>query len=496
MLYLESFGNPRRFARVARRVAASKPIVAVKGGRSAAGLRAAGSHTGAMLAGSSATVDALMGQAGVIATDTLEELFDVGALLAHQPPPAGPRVGVVTNGGGLGILCADACAAAGLEVVALPEATIAELRPRVPAGAALANPIDLLAAASPDAFAAAIEVLGASAAVDAIIAIYVPPMVSDPLEVALAIRRAAQSTELPVAAVFAMAQPPQEALAGGGGEGLAVFRFPEQAARAVGRAARYGAWRRQEADPAPHLDADREAAAGAVAQALARGGGWLAPAEVAALLDAYGIARPAERIAHSARAAGRAAATLGGPVALKAIAPGLVHRSDVGAVVTGLRGERAVTRAAMQMRARLRDAGHDVTGFLVQAMTAGVELLAGVVSDPLFGPVVVAAAGGTASEILGDRSVRLTPLGPRAASEMLRELRSFPLLDGFRGAARCDVAAAEQVLVRLAALADAHPQIAEIECNPLLVSPAGAVAVDARVRVSEPAPRAPEPSLR
>jgi acyl-CoA synthetase (NDP forming) len=457
-------------------------------------VRAAGSHTGAMLAGSPAAVDALFAQAGVIATDSLQELFDVGTLLAHQPPPRGPRVAIVTNGGGLGILCADACAAAALDVVALSEATRGALAQRLPAGAALGNPIDLLAAAEPRAFADAIEVLAASDEVDAVVAIYVPPMISDPVEVGHAIRRAASAVEVPVAAVFAMSDPPPASLEDG--DGVPVFRFPEEAAHALGRAARYGRWRERGPDPAPAIEADRQIAAAAIGQSMARGGGWLAPDEVAALLDAYGIARPSQRIAATPHAAGRAAAALDGDVALKAIAPGLVHRSDAGAVAVGLHGERPVARAASEMRRRLGVQGTDVTGFLVQEMAEGVELLTGVVADPVFGPVVVCAAGGTASEILGDRSVRLSPLGPRAAGEMLRELRSFPLLNGYRGAPPCDTAAVEDVLMRLAALAEAHPQVAEIECNPLVVSPTGAVAVDARVRVSEPVPRRPEPSLQ
>jgi acetyl coenzyme A synthetase (ADP forming)-like protein len=493
MLYLESFGNPRKFSRVARRVAATKPIVAVKGGRSAAGIQAAGSHTGAMLAGSPATVDALFAQAGVIATDSLHELFDVGVLLAHQPAPRGARVAIVTNGGGLGILCADACAVAGLDVPALSATTRAALADGLSDGVAPANPVDLLAAAEPSAFAHAIDTLAASGEVDAVIAIYVPPMISDPERVAQAIRDAAAGATVPVAAVFAMSEPPRAAL--GDGAGVPVFRFPEEAAHALGRAARYGAWLQRGPDPAPHIDADRHVAAAVIGERLARGGGWLASEEVAALLDAYAIPRARQRIASTPHAAGRAAATIGGDVALKAIAPGLVHRSDAGAVVTSLHGDRPVARAASAMKRRLASQGIEVTGFLVQEMAEGVELLTGVVADPVFGPVVVCAAGGIASEVLADRSVRLAPLGPRAAGEMLRELRAFPLLDGYRGAARCDTAAVEDVLLRLAALADAHPQVAEIECNPLVVSATGAVAVDARVRVNEPAARPPQPSL-
>ncbi|MDO8188526.1 GNAT family N-acetyltransferase [Conexibacter sp. JD483] len=494
LLYLESFGNPRRFSRVARRVARSKPIVAVKGGRSSAGAAAAGSHTGALLAGSDATVQALFRQAGVIATDTLGELFDVAALLATQPAPRGPRVGIVTNGGGLGILCADACAAAGLDVVALPAPVRTRLAAALRPGAAVRNPVDLLAAASPAEFEQAISLVGASGAVDAVIALYVPPMVSDPAEIASAIVAGAGAAGVPVAAVMTMADAPRDPFA----DRLPVFRFPEEAARAVARAAAHGGWLAEAADdPEPALDVDGDRAAAAIAHALAGDDGWLAPELVAELLDAYGIARPAQRIVASARAAGTAARELGGAVALKAIADGLVHRTDAGAVEIGLASPTAVERAASAMRKRLTAAGATVRGFLVQAMAEpGVELLTGVVADPVFGPVVACAAGGTRAELEADSAVRLTPLGPGQAAAMMRELRCFPLLDGFRGAPRCDVPAVERLLQRLAALADAHPEIAEIECNPLVVTPSGALAVDARVRVAPAPERLPEPALR
>lgn len=500
LLYLESFGNPRRFGRIARRVARRKPIVAVKGGRSRAGARAAGSHTGALMAASDTTVQALLRQAGVIAAETLGELFDVAALLSAHPAPRGTRVGIVTNGGGLGILCADACATAGLEVVALDEALRRELAAGVGADAVVDNPIDLLAAATPDHFAHAVGRLGASGAVDAVIAIYVPPMVSEPREVAAAIATgadAARAAGVPVVAVMAMADAPTDALARGAGR-VPAFRFPEDAARALARAALYGAWReRDDAPPAPPADADAPAAAAALARALERGPGWLAPDELATVLDAYRIRRPAQRTVGSARAAGAAARELGRPVALKAIADGLVHRTDAQAVALDLRSPSAVVAEARRMRRRVERAGYEVTGFLVQEMApTGVELLVGVVADPEFGPVVAVAAGGTRAELLADTAVRIAPLSARDAREMVRALRTFPLLEGYRGAPRCDVAALERVLLALAALGEAHPEIAEFECNPLIVGPDGAVAVDARARVAPPPPRLPEVALR
>jgi acetate---CoA ligase (ADP-forming) len=491
LLYLESFGNPRRFSRVARGVAARKPIVVVKGGRVSGGARAAGSHTRALLAASDATVDALFAQSGVVRTDTLGELLDVAGLLAAQAPPAGPRVGIVTNGSGLGILCADACQAAGLNVVRTPIFAQHALRGDLPEGAAVGNPLDLLAAASPEQFARAIDVVAGSGAVDAIVVLYVPPLVTDPEAVAVAVRAASDDAPIPVAAVFAMAEPPRAI------QGLPSFRFPEDAARALGRAARYGAWRAAPTGRVPALEVDDAAAAATIAGALGRGPGWLVTEEAAALLHCYGIAQPRHELVADADAAGATARRWRRPIALKGVADGLVHRSDAGAVALGLSGARTVAQAADAMAARMEAAGHRPTGFIVQALAApGVELLVGTVNDPTFGPVVAVAAGGVTAGLLRDAAVRLTPLTDRDAHDIVRELRTFRLLDGYRGAPRMDVAAVEQTLLRLSALAEAHPEIAQLECNPLVVSPGGAVAVDVRARVEIPSTHSPEPSLR
>jgi len=239
-------------------------------------------------------------------------------------------------------------------------------------------------------------------------------------------------------------------------------------------------------------DIDADVVSAVLARALDTGGGWLAPADVETVLRAYGIPLVESRTAGSASAAGRCAAELGGPVALKAIAPGLVHKADAGAVALGLSGPAAVTRAARAMAAAIPG----VEGFLVQRMAPeGAELIVGVVGDPDFGPIVACGAGGHAVELLGDVAVRLAPLGPRAASAMVRSLRTFPLLDGYRGAPPCDVAAIEDVLLRVSALAAQHPEIAELDCNPLRTAPGGTVVLDARIRVHEPPPARPFPAL-
>jgi acetyl coenzyme A synthetase (ADP forming)-like protein len=496
LLYLESFGNPRRFSRIARRVGRRKPIVAVKSGRSAAGARASTSHTGALLAASDVTVDALFRQAGVIRTDTLAELFDVATLLANQPRPRGRRVGIVTNAGGPGILCADACEAAGLQVAELSSALRDRLAEGLPAEASTGNPVDLLAAAPAEHFRRTVELVVASGEVDSAIVIFIPPLLTEPAEVARAVRAATDATgrPIPVLTVFMSAEgsPPELRT---GDSVIPNYAFPEDAARALGRAAEYGSWReRSEGRISDLPGARRDEAAAVLAATLAEGPEphWLAPDQVAALLDCYGIAMAPWRLAGTPEQAGAAAAELGGPVALKAVASRLVHKTEAHAVRLDLLGADQVQAAAEEMRTAVDAEGYTVEQFLVQRMVAGgVELLVGVVHDPSFGPVVACGAGGTAVELLKDVAVRLTPLTDRDAAEMVRSLATFPLLDGYRGAPKADVGALEDLLLRVGALVEAHPQVAELDCNPVKVLADGALVVDARVRVEQASPPLP-----
>jgi acetyl coenzyme A synthetase (ADP forming)-like protein len=495
LLYLESFGNPRKFARIAPRVAARKPVLAVKSGRSAAGARAAGSHTGALLGASDGTVDALFRQAGVIRADTLGELFDVAALLAGQPLPAGPAVAILTNAGGPGILAADACAAHGLDTPGLGAETQRALAEFAAPEAALGNPVDLVAGASADDFARALRVLADDPAVDAVVTIFVPPLVTRADDVADAIAGVASAAPgVPIVSVFMTAEDPPAALVDAG---VPVYPFPEEAIRALGLAAWYARWRatpRREA-PVP-AGIRRYEAAAVIARALGRGREWLGPEELAALCDCYGIPLAESRVAPSAEAAARAAHEIGADVALKAVAPGLVHKTDAGGVRLGLRGANAVRRAAREMRDAVVAAGHPAPSYLVQRMApAGVEMLVGVVHDPQFGPVLACGAGGTAVELVHDVAVRITPLAEGDARGMVRSLRTFPLLDGYRGAPKADTAALEDLLDRISALVEAHPQVAELECNPVVVTAAGALVVDVRARVHAVPGRPPSPSV-
>jgi acetyl coenzyme A synthetase (ADP forming)-like protein len=489
LLYLESFGNPRKFSRIARRVARRKPVIAVKSGRSTAGARATSSHTGAVLAASDVTVDALFRQAGVIRTDTLAEMFDVASLLANQPPPAGSRVAIVTNAGGPGILCADAAEAEGLEVTTLPEAVQQELRSFLPAEASVGNPVDMIASASADDYRRAIGAVAASGAADAVIVIFIPPLATRSEDVARAIRAAAEerARDIPLLTVFMQAQGLPREL-----EGIPSYRFPEDAARALAHAARYGAWRRTPEGRIPSFpDVRRDEAAGLIAAALADGPRWLAPDETARLLGCYRLSLAEWRMGEDPEEAARAAAEIGGPVALKAVSPSLVHKTEAGAVRLSV-PQVDVADVARRVGEEVRRAGHAVERFFVQRMVpAGVELIVGVVHDPVFGPVVACGAGGTVVELLKDISVRITPLTDRDAQEMVRTLATYPLLEGYRGGPRANVPAVEDLLLRVGALVEDHPAVAEMDLNPVMAIPERAVVVDARIRVEMPPPPLP-----
>jgi len=497
LLYLESFGDPRRFGRVARRFARAKPVVAVKSGRSAAGARATSSHTGALVSASDVTVDALFEQAGVIRTDTLKELFDVAALLSSQPVPRGDRAAIVTNAGGPGIMCADACQASGVQVPELPSKLRAELSRFLPAAASLVNPIDMIATASAEHYRRTLRLLADARVCDSILVIFVPPLGTQASDVAVAIREAAETTDgATIAAVFMTSEGAPAELRS---QRVHVpgYDYPEDAARAIALAARHGWWRSRPEGRVIGLKGARpEEAAAIIARQLASGPGWLTPKEAAALLECYGLPLITTRIVADADEAVAAAADLGGPVALKASAPGLVHKTDAGGVRLGLEGAAQVRAAAAEIEDAVTLAGLRLDGLIVQPMApAGVELIVGVVHDRSFGQVLACGAGGTTAELIKDVAVRITPVTDLDAHDMLHSLRTFPLLDGYRGAPRCDTGAIEDVLMRVSALVDRHAEIIELDCNPLIAGPDGAVIVDARIRVEAAAPAAPVPSL-
>jgi acetate---CoA ligase (ADP-forming) len=483
LLYLESFGNPRKFGRLARRIARKKPILAMKGGRTTAGQRAAGSHTAA-LAGSTAAVEALFRQAGVIQADSLEELSDAAVLLSSQPLPQGRRVALLTNAGGLGILCADACAAAGLELPALSEETRTRLADVLPREASVANPVDMLGSAVGSTYEAVLPHVLADPGVDAVIVLFVPPVVAGAEEVAEAVVRGVRSapdTGKPVLAAFVSADGIPACLLRPD-SGVAAFEYPESAARALAHAVHRAEWLRRPAGGTPELGGiDRPAAEALVDSVLAASTDvWLEASKVRELLGAYGIPLVDERVARSADDAVEAARQLGLPVVVKSAIPG-AHKTETGGIALDLATEEDV-------RAAVERIGLPV---VIQPMIGGgAELLAGVVQDPTFGPLVAFGPGGVFAELIGEAQFRIAPLTLSDAEDLVLTGKAGRLVAGFRGKPAADAAALVDLVLRLAQLADDIPEVAELDLNPVLGLPDGCVAVDARVRL-RPAERTP-----
>jgi acyl-CoA synthetase (NDP forming) len=415
-------------------------------------------------------VDALFHQAGVLRAQTLEELVDIAGLLSSQPLPRGRRVAVITNAGGLGILCADACEAAGLELPAPSAETTKALAAALPSEASVANPVDLLGSATAATYEAALPPLLADPQVDALIVLFVPPVVAGAEEVAVAICRTVResATDKPVLAVVISAEGLPAALREEGSP-VAAFPYPESAARALGVAAERAEWLRRPAGVVAALDVDDE-----TARSVVEGGdGWLAPEQARALLEAYGVPVVAERLATSADDAVAAAAELGFPVVVKTAAAG-VHKTETGGVALDLRDSEQVRAAVEQMG----------TPVLVQPyVRGGAELLAGVVQDPVFGPLVAFGPGGVLAELIGDAGFRIAPLTDVDAEELVLGGKAGRLVRGFRGTPPADSAALVDLVQRLARLAENLPEVAELDLNPVVALPHGCVAVDARVRV-------------
>jgi acetate---CoA ligase (ADP-forming) len=494
LLYLESFGNPRRFARIARRVSRAKPIVAVKSGRTTAGARAASSHTAA-LASSDAAADALFAQTGIIRVDTLADFFSVARLLAAQPIPNGNRLCILTNGGGPGIIATDAAIAAGLEVPTLSEETRKKLQAVLPNDASVSNPIDVIANSGAKEYRACFEILCENKEFDALLVIFIPPLATPAREVAQALSdvlAARPNLGLPVVAVFfdpysSVISVPVSERPGDSRtkRSVPVYTFPETAVAALGAAVHYGTWRSAPTGTVVETPIDR-----AVAQrvlASNRSGGWLSQADVAALLGAAGIEILTARTVRSAAEAEAAVREIGQPVAMKVSEPPVLHKADVGGVilnVTAPEAANAYNRLAAQLsehNIRLMEAS------VMRMARAGVETLAGVTNDTVFGPLVAFGSGGYLVELLDDVVFRVLPLTDRDASEMIRSTRAYRLLKGYRGSPTADIAAVERLLLQLGALAEAVPQIAEVDLNPVLVHPAGEgiTLIDARVRLAE-----------
>jgi len=489
LMYLESFGNPRKFSRIARRVSRRKPIVAVKSGRTTAGVRAASSHTAAMSSGDVA-VDALFKQAGVIRTDTLEEMFDVATLLEGHDLPTGHNVAILTNAGGPAILAADALESHGLSVPHLSDRTLASLAEFLPTEAGMTNPVDMIASASPEHYARALAVLAEADEIDAVFVIFIPTgrVEADDVAAALIDARAHIDPDIAVISVFMSSGDTSARLTAAR---IPAFGFPEAAARALGRVTEYADWRRRPIGSVvtpEGIDSDTaRTLADRVLAAAPDDDVWVDHDTATQLLGAYGIRLALTEVVNGPEQAAEAFDRMGGPVVVKLDAP--IHKADVGGVELGVTSAQGAADAVDRMRRSLRelDLEQHGTSFLVQqAVGDGIEMMIGVTHDPSFGPIIAAGMGGTLVELLRDVSVRITPLTDLDVQDMLDGLRMRPLLAGYRGSPPADVAALTDLLHRLNSLVEDIPEIVELDLNPVFVREQshGVVPVDVRMRLA------------
>ena len=486
LMYLENFGNPRKFTRLARQITKKKPIVVVKAGRTGAGARAASSHTGA-LAGADVAIDAVLAQCGVMRVDTIEELFDLAMAFDELPVPEGNRVAIVTNAGGPGIIIADACEARNLEVVPLSEETQASLREVLADEASVRNPVDMIASATPESYRLVLDRVLQDPNVDAAIAAFVPPLGIRQEEVAQAIVDAKEGHDKPVLAVLMG----REGLPQGRAElheaGVPGYIFPESAARALAAMYRYRQWLERPAGTFREFEVDRAAVSKIVEEACASGTEHLAGPAALAVFRAYGIPVLESRVVTSADEAADAAEALGLPVVLKIESQDVVHKTDVGGVVIDVRTAEDVRAAYDGIMERVLAAVPDarIDGVLVQPFVkGGRETIVGGTTDPTFGPMVMFGLGGVYVEALKDVVFRVHPLSDEDAKEMIRSIRGYPVLEGIRGEPPSDQAAIAEVIQRVSQLMGDNPAIEELDINPFLVQEEGGVALDARIRVN------------
>ena len=491
LMYVENFGNPRRFLDIASRLTRRKPIVILKSGRSSVGARAATSHTGA-LAASDAAVDAMLAQAGALRAGSVEELFDIAMVFTGQALPRSRRTAVVTNAGGPGILAADALEAHGLVLGELSQATTRALAPLFPPEASIRNPLDMIASATPSGYRRSLEALLADETTDSVVAIFVPPLGVRQADVAEAIVAAAATrSDKPVIAVLMG----KEGLPQGRAElheaGIPAYIFPESAARALAALARQSEWVARPPSSPERLPADRARAAAIVERAQSEGREKLSELEALECIAAYDIPVAEARLARDEEEAVRNARALGYPLVLKVVSPDITHKTDAGGVRLGIANEAELRDAHRDMLASVtRRDGARIDGVLVQRMVGGgTETIIGVSREPLFGPLVMFGLGGIFVEALRDVVFRVAPLSELDARDMLASIRGRAVLDGLRGKPPADRSALERTLRLLGQLADDLPAIEEIDINPLLALPDGVLALDARVRVRRPVSR-------
>jgi acetyl coenzyme A synthetase (ADP forming)-like protein len=492
LFYLEDLAEPRRFFQLAQGITSGpkpKPILAIKSGRTAAGAKAASSHTGA-LAGSDAAYDALFAQCGVLRVESLEELFDYALAFANQPLPRGNRVAIVTNAGGLGIMTVDAAVRYGLEVATFQDATVEKLRQGLPPAANIHNPVDLLGDGKEDRYRLALDSVLQDEQVDGAIVISTPQLMTNLPAIAATVAEVTPQYGKPILVCQMALGEIEETLAIWTKARLPHYHFPEEAARSLGAMARYAASIRPTRHEVKSFDdVDRQALRTLLARVRGAGRRHLLEPEAHEAFQAYGFPVAPFRWAHSPEEARQAAAALGYPVVLKIVSPDVIHKFDVGGVHLDLMGPEEVDRAYREIMTSVAAAlpVASLQGVLVQHMAGkGRETILGMTRDRLFGPLLMFGLGGTFVEIFKDVIFRVAPISEHWADKMIHDLKGFRLLAGARGEPPADLAAIAECLERLSQMVLEFPEIKELDINPLLVFPEGqgAAVLDARVFIT------------
>ncbi|MDE2448632.1 MAG: acetate--CoA ligase family protein [Gammaproteobacteria bacterium] len=500
LLYTESISSARKFMSAARATARAKPVIVVKSGRTAASARAAQSHSGA-LAGSDAVYDAAFRRAGILRVDTLRELFDAAEILSRWRSYVGPRLAIVTNGGGPAVLATDALVRRGGKLAELSAESIAKLDRVLPGASARANPLDIGGDARAERYLGALEVVLEDPGVDALLLMHAPTAVASVAEIASACAPKLASACRPALACWLGAAATARGSVVPEATALPSYATPEEAVGAFQHVVRYHhsqalLLEAPAATPEPGRP-DIQVARATVARALASKRQTLTEPESKAILAAYGIPVVETRIVRKMQDLGAAARNVGYPVALKILSPDITHKSDVGGVALNIESAEDLDHAAgaMLLRCRERSPEARIEGFTVQKMIrrgSAWELLVGIAVDPTFGPTIVFGQGGTAVELIADRALALPPLNARLARELMARTRIHRLLLGFRDCPPADMVALERALVSLSQLAADMPEIAELDVNPLLADRDGVIALDARIRIERTAFRGSE----
>lgn len=491
LLYLENFGNPRRFTKIAREVARSKPIVAVKAGTTTKGAAAASSHTGA-LSGAEVAVDALFEQAGIVRVETIEELFNVAAGLARMGMPKGNRVSVVTNGGGPGILATDSLVSLGMEMPEFSESAIEKIRPNMPPETPINNPLDLIAGAGPKEFKNALEAAIQDDSFDTIFSIFVPPITVNQMEVAEAIVDVRQRYDKPLCACFMGVSEYSKGLDLLRSSGVPAAIFPEPIAKMLAQIDKYRRWRDREEGSLPDYDVNRDKVRKIVDSTLSNGDSALVGEQALDVLDAYGIPIVPYSYAISAEEAIDAAEKTGYPVVMKVNTPKILHKTEFGAVRVDLRDSNEIVSAWNQMEQKVKaevESDEDFSVVIQKMLKGGVETVMGMNTDPAFGPLIMFGLGGVYVEIMKDVAFKIHPLTDTDARAMIESCKAYKLLTGFRGSEPVDIDLMTESILRLSMLVSDFEEIIELDVNPFIIAAErkNTAAVDARFIV-RPAP--------